>query len=280
MTQTIPDEKVTIQPIEGLAGHASLLAGFTARFGGVSELPFASLNMSFQRQDPIQNVMENYQRFSLALGIPTGRMVRARQVHGSIARLVDDEDAGIHESPGQRLDGVDALVTSRKDIMLLTTHADCVPIYLYDPRRQVIAMIHAGWEGAAKCICTEAVKVMADSFQSNPGDIVAAFGPHIGSCCFEVGRDVISRFETRPFWSDSFLRINGRGKTNLDLQSFLAAELLHDKLEQANVHRSHECTRCNGERYFSHRGSGGNTGCGTAFIMMKGAIARTGATDE
>jgi hypothetical protein len=166
---------------------------------------------------------------------------------------------------------VDALVTSEKDLLLLTTHADCVPIFLHDPVRQVIAIIHAGWEGACKGVCSEAVRVMKHSFHSNPGDITAAFGPHIGSCCFEVGGDVISRFMARPFWSGSYLRINARGGKNLDLQSFLTAELLQCKLMQGNIHSTRECTKCNGERYFSHRFSGGNTGCGAAFIMMRSA---------
>jgi YfiH family protein len=265
------DEKVTIQPIGGFVGRPDLLVGFTTRFGGVSDAPFDSLNMSFQRQDSSENVMRNYQRLGFSLGVPTGRMVRAKQIHGVIAMTVDEKDAGIHETAKPRLDGVDALVTSERDLLLLTTHADCVPIFLHDSARQVAAIIHAGWEGARKGVCTETIKVMKDSFQSNPEDITAAFGPHIGFCCFEVGEDVIRRFTARPFWSDSFLQINARGGMNLDLQSFLTAELLHCKLIQGNIHSTKECTKCNGERYFSHRFSGGNTGCGAAFIMMRGA---------
>jgi YfiH family protein len=263
------EENVIIETMEGFLHFKHLLVGYTTRFGGVSSPPLDSLNMSFQRSDALENVMENYRRLGEATGVATDRMVRAKQVHNRIYKVVHSEDGGIHESVNPGLDGVDALITSDKNLMILTTHADCVPVYLYDKKNQVIAMVHAGWGGTVKGICKETVKAMIEQMKSQPEDIIASFGPHIGVCCFEVGEDLIQLFKMQPNWSDSFLSTSSTGKMKLNLQAFIRAELRGCGLQNENIHETKECTKCQDSRYFSHRGSHGNSGCGVAFMMIR-----------
>jgi YfiH family protein len=152
-------------------------AAVTARAGGVSSGPYATLNLSLTVGDDEECVLENRRRLAAAFGARQADFVFARQVHGAGVRIVGDADRG---SGSYALDDaipdVDALVTSTPGVVLAILTADCVPIVLHDPLAGVLACVHAGWRGTVAGVCAAAVAAM-QTLGSSRADIIAALGP-------------------------------------------------------------------------------------------------------
>lgn len=178
---------------------------FTTRNGGVSKNEYKSLNMAFNKTDERSNVEENYKRVADALGVNKANMVFSNQVHDNKIRIVKEEDKGKGIIKQSDIIGIDALVTNCTEVVLVTFYADCVPVFLLDPVKRVICAAHSGWRSTVKEITKEAVNVMKGEFECNPKDIVAAVGPSIGNCCFEVGTEVVGEFTTALDWSSKYI---------------------------------------------------------------------------
>jgi hypothetical protein len=182
-------------------------AAVTARDGGVSSGPYATLNLSLSVGDDPARVLENRRRLAAALGANPGDFVFARQVHGAGVRIVGPADRG---SGAFTLDdavpGTDALVTTSPDVVLAILTADCVPIVLHDPVAGVLACVHAGWRGTVARVPAAAVAAM-QSLGSRPSDILAGVGPAVAPARYQVGPDV-HQAVTRSFGpaAASFLR--------------------------------------------------------------------------
>jgi polyphenol oxidase len=165
-------------------------AAVTARDGGVSSGPYATLNLSLGVGDNPARVLENRRRLAGSLGVGPGEFVFARQVHGAVVRVVGEADRG---SGAFRLDDAvpdaDALVTRSPGVVLAILTADCVPIVLHDPVAGVLACVHAGWRGTAAGVSAAAVAAMV-SLGSRPSDILAGVGPAIAPARYQVGPDV------------------------------------------------------------------------------------------
>jgi YfiH family protein len=165
-------------------------AAVTARAGGVSSGPYATLNLSLTVGDDEECVLENRRRLAAAFGARQADFVFARQVHGAGVRIVGDADRG---SGSYALDDaipdVDALVTSTPGVVLAILTADCVPIVLHDPLAGVLACVHAGWRGTVAGVCAAAVAAM-QTLGSSPADIIAALGPAMSPDLYQVGPDV------------------------------------------------------------------------------------------
>ena len=165
-------------------------AAVTARDGGVSSGPYATLNLSLSVGDDPARVLENRRRLATALGANPGDFVFARQVHGAGVRIVGPADRG---SGAFTLDDAvpdtDALVTTSPDVVLAILTADCVPIVLHDPVAGVLACVHAGWRGTVARIPAVAVAAM-QSLGSRPSDILAGVGPAAHPARYQVGSDV------------------------------------------------------------------------------------------
>lgn len=205
---------------------------FTTRRGGVSDGPFASLNLgrtnpADEPDDPAR-VAENRARVAAAAG---GRELRlARQVHGA---AVATDDRPLAEADGQ--------VTARSDVAAAVLVADCLPVAIASPSG--VAMLHAGWRGLAGGVLRRGAAALG------PGPLVAAIGPGIGVCCFEVGDEVREAFAAHPGAQ--------RGR-HFDLKLAARRELLTAGVEE--VHDCDLCTTCDPERFFSHRRDGERTG--------------------
>jgi polyphenol oxidase len=162
----------------------------TARPGGVSSGPYATLNLSLSVGDDPECVLENRRRLAAGFGADPGDFVFARQVHGSGVRVVGEADRG---SGARTLDDaipdVDALVTSTPGVVLAILTADCVPIVLHDPAAGVLACVHAGWRGTVARVAAAAVAAM-QTLGSRPADIIAALGPAMAPDLYQVGPDV------------------------------------------------------------------------------------------
>lgn len=245
--------------------------GFSTRLGGVSEGCFSSLNLSFDRGDDRAAVAENFRRMGEALGVRCEDMVLSQQTHTTNIRIVTDEDRGKGITRERDYTDIDGLVTNVPGICLVTTYADCVPLYFLDPVKKVIALSHSGWRGTVGKIGKKTVELMHDNFGSDPADILAAVGPSVCQDCYEVSADVIDRFKEvfdRSAWDELFYE-KPDGKYQLDLwkaneKIFLEAGIRKDHIAVTNV-----CTHCNSEILYSHRAMGDKRGNLCAFLALK-----------
>ncbi len=250
----------------GLVRH-----GFSTRLGGVSEGYFASLNLSFDRGDEKEAVMENFRRIGRALGVRPDDMVLSKQTHTTNVRVVTEEDRGKGIIKERDYTDVDGLVTDIPGICLVTSYADCVPLYFVDPVRKVIGLSHSGWRGTVGKIGKKTVQIMQEQFASDPADILAAVGPSVCMDCYEVSSDVIDRFKEsfdEKSWGELFYE-KPDGKYQLDLWKaneliFLEAGIAPEHIAVTNV-----CTHCNSRILYSHRAMGDKRGNLCAFLALK-----------
>lgn len=216
-------------------------AAFSARLGGVSEGPFASLNLGRLTGDEVEDVRENRRRLSAAVGIDPQRVLIARQVHGAeVPRHDCPDEPAAFAGPAPELPEADGHATAHAGLAPLVFVADCLPVALAGPGG--VAMAHCGWRGLAAGIIERAVEAVDAQ--------AAAVGPGIGACCYEVGDEVRAAFDQ----VGPQVAADGR----LDLR-----EVARRLLERARVRWieiSEECTSCEPELFFSHRRDRGRTG--------------------
>ena len=173
------------------------------------------------------------------------------QVHGTRVVIVD---AQLLEGQGSfvEIEGHDGAVTNLKGVILTTKHADCIPLYFFDPVKGVIGLSHAGWRGTVGDIASITIDTMIQVYGCNPVDIKAWIGPGIGRCHFEVSEDVAELFITNMPWSREFID-DGKtsGKYMIDLKG-VNSRLLKNK-GLCDIHISPYCTFCDPEHFYSYR---------------------------
>jgi YfiH family protein len=220
-----------------------VLAVFSTRLGGVSRGPWLSLNVGYHVGDSPVDVTENRRRLFRALDLDPAALVTAGQVHGDTVALA--------AAPG-RHERTDGLATRARGLVLSVFTADCVPIWLLDPRTPAAALIHAGWRGSLAGIAGRAVGLLASRLGVRPGNLVAAIGPSIGPCCYEVDPDVSA--PAVRLWGPSVLTppVPG-GKVRLDLWEVNRLVLTQAGLDPWRIHVSGLCTFCREDLFFSHR---------------------------
>lgn len=243
---------VRMGPVE--AALPGTLAVFSTRRGGVSRPPWDEMNVGQSVGDDPEAVAENRRRLFGGLGVDPERLASCGQVHGRGIALV----AG----PG-RVEATDALVTATPGLTLAVSCADCVPVFLLDPVTPAAGIVHAGWKGTLARLAALTVRFMARRLGSRPSDIVAAVGPSIGACCYEVGPDVAAEAEDRL--GRGVLLPAGAGRLHLDLWEANRLALVSAGLEASRVHLAGLCTCCREDLFHSHRrasraGGGGRAG--------------------
>jgi polyphenol oxidase len=214
-------------------------AAVTARSGGVSSGPYATLNLSLSVGDDPGHVLENRRRLAVAFGATPGDFVFGRQVHGAGVAVVAEADRG---SGAQSLDdaipGADALVTTSPGVVLAILTADCVPIVLHDPVAGVLACVHAGWRGTVARV-TAATLAAMQGLGTRPSDVIAGIGPAVGADGYQVGPDVHEAV-TRSFGPPSagFIRPDpsAAGRWLLDLRSANRYALHQAGVPGARIH--------------------------------------------
>lgn len=237
------------EKIENIGGVSHI---FTTRFGGFSSGPLFSMNMSPSRENP-DTVKKNYKLVCDCENIPSERCVLSHQTHTSNIKIVTEEDAGKGLYRESDIQDIDGLITNVKNLPIVIFYADCVPILLYDPAKNVIAAVHAGWRGTVSDIAGKAVEIMKNSFGSDPSNIVASIGPSIGPCCFETGEDAKKEFVKSGL--EKYIIGN-----NIDLQGSNKEKLILRGVKAENITISGFCTKCKCNEFFSHRGCGSDTG--------------------
>ena len=245
--------------------------GFSTRLGGVSQGCYASLNLSFDRGDREEAVRENFRRIGEAMGVRCEDMVLSRQTHTTNVRVVTEDDRGKGIVRERDYTDVDGMVTNVPGICLVTSYADCVPLYFVDPVKRVIGLSHSGWRGTVGKIGKKTVEVMKDTFGSDPGDILAAVGPSVCMDCYEVSEDVIERVKeafSEHLWEQLFYR-KPDGRYQLDL--WKANELIFREagISEEHIAVTNVCTHCNSDILYSHRAAGDKRGNLCAFLALK-----------
>lgn len=167
---------------------------FSTRAGGVSEGWLASLNFRRELYDPDENILENFTRIGRFFGVKPERIVCAQQTHTANVRIITEGDAGKGVTRPRDYTDVDGIITNVPGLVLYTSHADCVPLYFYDPVKKVIALSHSGWKGTVSRIGAVTIRKMHEHYGCDPKDIYAAVGPSICSDCYEVSEDVADEF--------------------------------------------------------------------------------------
>ncbi len=256
-------------PDTALVLRAAVLGGlphaFSERRGGVSPAPYASLNLGPRTGDAPEHLQENRRRFLAAAGVAGRQIIAPRQTHSA---SVAAHHRGAPLPPAGVFDG-DGVVTNAPGTAVMILAADCVPVLLADPARDVVAAVHAGWRGTAGGIARQAVAVMRSQFGCAPGELRAALGPAIGGCCYEVGPEVVTAVDAAtPSAAGRLAEPRPAGKFLLDLHAANAAQLLEAGLAPAQIERLPLCTSCHVDRFFSHRRERGLTGRGGALIGL------------
>ncbi len=246
-----------------------LIHGFTTRPGGFSKGKSAGLNMGKNKDDP--DISRNYELVCRVLDIERDSMLFSNQVHGSdILVVMEEESTSPFENPDSQ-QGYDGLITNKKGLTLVTFYADCVPVYLFDPEKQVIGLIHSGWRSTLLEIAGKGMRKMRTWFGSRAADIIAVIGPSIGKCCFEIGRDVYEKFLSELPFSRNYIYETGNGKWKMDLQGIVKQTLVNNGVNSDNISISNLCTKCNTDLFFSYRAAKEKTGSMAAIMQIKGA---------
>lgn len=241
---------------------------FSTRLGGVSSGHCATMNLSFNRGECRENVLENYRILCGAVGIDTENLVLSHQTHTNNVLCVTEEHRGTGITKPSFCD-VDGLITDKKGVALVTQYADCTPLLFCDPIKKVIATSHAGWRGTVKLIGKVTVEKMCSEFGCKPEDIIAGIGPCIGKCCYEVDDPVYNEFVKIPFLSlDDIFTKKPNGKYMLNLVEANRQILINSGINPENIDLSDICTCCNAKEMHSHRATGGKRGNLAAIIEL------------
>jgi YfiH family protein len=260
-----------------------LIHAFSTRSGGISPLESEKvLNLGFTDWDTRENVLENRSRLQTAAGAKDLPLITLKQFHSDVIHVFDT-------APSDPCRG-DASITNRPNLLLAIQTADCVPIVLVDPKRRAIAAIHAGWRGTLSRIAAKTIGKMQMHFSTNPRDLLAAIGPSIGPCCYEVGTEVatqfLSQFPDAPDYFDEFrtgdepnpiqwLNMMPPGHQPppkgvlLDLRKANRSQLLTAGLRPQNIHTIDLCTGCHPDLLFSYRKQGPTSGRLMSVIALR-----------
>lgn len=271
--------KIHILQSEALGKVPWLLHAFSTRTGGVSRVYGGNaLNLGFTKHDTPAAVERNRELFfkKLGHGQRTWPLITLRQIHSDLVHRIT-------ALPEQILVG-DGMITDIPGLLLAVQTADCLPVIVVDRKRHAVGVFHAGWRGTVKRIVEKGVGEMRRSFGSNPRDLMAAIGPGIQKCCYEVGEEVRSRFESQFAYAATlfrqvkesdpvrerypllFLTARAPGHSDLPVKIFLDLveanrRQLHDAgVAPRNIEASAPCTACHSDLLFSFRADRGVTG--------------------
>ena len=294
-TPALPKNKIQLLESENLHKVPWLVHAFSTRLGGVSR-PYGgnALNLGFTKHDSRAAVERNRQLFLERLGPVTTRpddsqnwrLVSLRQIHSDLIHCLDCV-------PEHILAG-DGLITKTPGLLLAVLTADCLPVIVVDTKKRAVGIFHAGWRGTVKHIVEKGIGELRKNFASDLRDMIAAIGPGIQSCCYEVGEEVRQKFEAQFAYAGAlfrevkesdpvrekypllFLTARPPGHSELPTKLFLdlteanRRQLVEAGVPVENIEAPFPCTACHTDLLFSHRSEKGITG------RMMGAVGIRG----
>jgi YfiH family protein len=203
---------------------------------------------------------DGWQWIAQAMGVAPGGVVRLAQVHGAGVLVLRRDEA---RAPTEPPPAADIVVSDRPDLAVAVQVADCVPLLLADARTGAVGAVHAGWRGVAAGAAGVAVEALVRAFGVEARDLVAALGPSIGPCCYEVGEAVGEAFRRAGIDEALAARWFVRGRANrphLDLWQAVSDQLIRAGVREDRIHRCGLCTASHREVFFSYRADGPGTG--------------------
>ncbi len=281
VAKTISKTKIELLHSEELAQLPWLVHAFSMRPGGVSRAYGGkALNLGYTTHDTRAAVDKNRQLFLNELGVANGRktwaLVTLRQIHSDLIHYVDH--------PPEHPPAADGLITDTPELLLAVQAADCLPVIVVDRKRRAVGVFHAGWRGTVQRIVEKGVGEMRKHFASDPRNLAAAIGPGVQGCCYQVGEEVRTQFESRFAYGASlfrevkqsdpvrekypllFLTARAPGHSELPVKLFLdlveanRRQLLDAGVPMTSITASAPCTVCHPELLFSFRADKGVTG--------------------
>ncbi|MBI9049507.1 MAG: peptidoglycan editing factor PgeF [Anaerolineaceae bacterium] len=238
-----------------------IVHAFFSRLGGVSAEPFDSLNIGGNLGDQDENIIKNKKKMFNMLNISFESQFDVWQVHGTHVAIPDRP-----RKPLEPYVQADAIITDKSEFTLLMRFADCVPILLYDPRKHIVGIAHAGWLGTVKNTVNAAVQHMVNMFAVEPADIVAGIGPSIGPDHYTIREDVVMAIKNRfgDNWKKMIQFEDGKIYFNL----WKANEINLQESGVGQIEIAKTCTACHTEEWFSHRAESGKTGRFASIIKL------------
>jgi polyphenol oxidase len=226
---------------------------FSTRLGGVSPMPYGSLNLAGFNEDDAENIYENRRRF-LKLFAGDWTLTGCWQIHSADVRIVHNQQEA-QPKPGVLGDDkyCDALVSNTPNILLAIKTADCVPVLIGDAKTSAFAGVHAGWRGTSASIVSSAIQQMQSEYGARAEDLRAAIGPAANSCCYQVGSDVINVFRERFPQSDHLFTPTRDGHARIDLQTANRDQLVRAGVSPERIHIAPLCTMDQADLLFSYR---------------------------
>ena len=248
-----------------LTGCDFLTHAFCTRHGGLSRGNFVSLNFSSTEGDSKEHVRANWRNLADAFKIDVARFLVVNQVHGEKILTIDRPlaDLLVPEPPQ-----FDAIITDQPGVAIGIKTADCVPIFFVDKVKRIIAVAHAGWRGTALSIAAKVVEALIAKFACRAEDIIAAIGPAIGPCCYQVDEPVFNAMRGHKGRESFFPPAPEEKRWMLDLSLANKIQIMGMGVLDRNIYTARCCTSCNRDIFYSHRGEGGTTGRQLNFIML------------
>jgi hypothetical protein len=238
-------------PLKGLVENR-IACSFSTRSSGNMSLSYGNS----------RGVLNNRRDFLSSLGIDYLSLVCARQEHGDNVRYVNAADEGSGAlAYDNAIPATDGFITDVRNLPLAIFTADCLSVFLFDPARPAIGLIHAGWRSSKENIVMRAVELMRSKFNTRAEDLISGFGPSIGGCCYEVSA------EFRDYFPADLSE--NAGRLYLDLVSANKKQLTAAGLKKENISGANACTHCASDDFFSFRREGKGTGRMLSVIMLK-----------
>ncbi len=261
-----------------------LIYDYSTKHGGVSEGFFASMNLSLATGDEPAKIKENFRLWCGGLGVDPSALVMVGQTHTTNVIRVDERNRG-EGLARERIHDVDGMITDRPGVALVTSHADCVPLYFYDPVHKVIGLAHAGWRGTVDGMAAVMIRRLAEEFGSAPADLYTRIGPCISQTFFECDRDVVDAVMAMPLWgAQEGVPVPGydrclpeeicyydavAGKYHVSLARLDREVMLQAGVPADHIDMADTCTYAREDLYFSHRRQGMQRGGQAALLMMR-----------
>jgi purine-nucleoside/S-methyl-5'-thioadenosine phosphorylase / adenosine deaminase len=242
-----------------LSNFSNLTHAFTTRDGGVSNSPYSSLNLAFHVEDNFLDVTKNHEKLASELNYDKRTLVHMKQIHSNLVHTVDTKDRFDYPPT------CDALITDKKNIPLMVMVADCSPILFYDAKKEVIAVAHAGRQGAFKNIVQNVINTFTNIYDTHTEDIFVTIGADISVCCYEVGNEI---YEEAKKLNLDYAIEKRENSFYLDVNKILITQLLSSAIKEENIEILNECTCCRSDKYFSYRADG-RTGRFAGVLMMR-----------
>ena len=235
--------------------EAGFANGFSTRIGGTSPMPDNALNLAGFNEDTAENILENRRRFLKLFPSEGGEWALAGcwQIHSADVRLIESlaEAKPAEDAHGDTV-YCDAIVSATFGVLAGVKTADCVPILIGDPVTGAFAAVHAGWRGTLVAIAVKTLERMSAKYNSKPHDVRVAIGPAAGSCCYEVGRDVIDVFKNK-FPSQELFTETITDHACIDLLKANREQLLSAGVDPEKINVAPLCTMCRTDLFFSYR---------------------------